>query len=56
MVPTKGFMAIAVMVAAAAARGNAAELQRETAGASQEYLQRAGVRLQGRLDAGKPFL
>jgi hypothetical protein len=56
MVRTKGFFAIAVMVAAAAARGNAAELQRETAGAWQEYLQRAGVRMQGRLDAGKPFL
>ena len=56
MVRTKRFFAIAAVVAVAAARGNAAELQRDTVGAWQEYLQRAGVRMHRRLDAGKAFL
>ncbi len=56
MTYTEGSFAIAVMLAAAAAPINAAELERATADAWQEYLERAGARMQARLGAGVPFL
>jgi hypothetical protein len=56
MFRTKGFVAIAVVVAGTAARANAAELQRATADAWQEYVRGAGARMQARLEGKKPFL
>lgn len=56
MVRNKGFFAIAVMVAVAAARADAAELQRATSDAWQEYVRQADTRMQARLATGKPFL
>jgi hypothetical protein len=56
MVRTKGFLAIAVIVAGVAAEATAAELQRATADAWQEYVRGAGSRMQARLQGSKPFL
>lgn len=56
MVRTKGLVGIAVILAGVTARANAAELQRATAGAWQEYVRAAGARMQARLDGSQPFL
>lgn len=56
MIYTGGSFAIAAILAAAAVPMNAAELQRATADAWQEYVQREGAHMQARVDGGKPFL
>jgi hypothetical protein len=56
MVRPNAYFVIAVLAAKIAGRGNAAELQRATAEAWQEYVRGAGTRLQARLEGGKPFL
>lgn len=55
MVRTNGFLAIA-LVAVGGAGASAAELQRATADAWQEYLRGVGARMQDRLEERKPFL
>ena len=55
MVLTRASFTVAVMVAAAA-RANAAELQRATADAWREYVQAVDARMQARLESGQPFL
>jgi len=56
MVRTKGFFAIAVLAAGVATQANAAELQRATANAWQEYVRGAAARMRARLDGSKSFL
>jgi hypothetical protein len=56
MVQTNGLLPIALMVAGTAAQGHAAELQRATAGAWEEYVRGASARMVARLDGTKPFL
>ena len=56
MLRTKGFSAIAVVVAGVATRANAVELERTTERAWQEYVRRAATRMQERLGGGRSFL
>ena len=53
---TKGFLTIVVMLGGVAVPLGAAELQRATADAWQDYVRHADERMQGRLDGRKPFL
>jgi hypothetical protein len=56
MVRATGFFGIAVVVAGVAARGNAAELQRATANAWEDYLHGAVARAEARVEGSRPFL
>jgi len=53
---SKRFFSLAMVLSVVAARASAAELQSATVDAWQQYLRAADVRLQARLDSGKPFL
>ena len=50
------FFSLAMVLSVVAARASAVELQSTTVDAWQQYLRAADVRLQARLDSGKPFL
>jgi hypothetical protein len=56
MVRTKGFFVIAIVAAGVSAPAKAAELQRATSDAWQEYVRGANARMQARLEGIKPFL
>lgn len=56
MVRRQGVWVLAVLVAGAATRIDAAELQRATSDAWQEYVKRTGMRMQARLESGSPYL
>jgi hypothetical protein len=53
---SKRFFSLAIVLSVVAARAGAMELQSATVDAWQQYLRAADVRLQARLDSGKPFL
>ena len=50
------FFSLAMVLSVVAVRASAVELQSATVDAWQQYLRAADVRLQARLDSGKPFL
>ena len=53
---SNSFFSLAMVLSVVAARASAVELQSATVDAWQQYLRAADVRLQARLDSGKPFL
>ena len=52
----KRLLTLAILVSAACSVAGALELQRATVEAWQEYVRSAGIQMQSRLDAKKPFL
>ena len=53
---SNSFFSLAMVLSVVAVRASAVELQSATVDAWQQYLRAADVRLQARLDSGKPFL